>query len=60
MAIDVVQDAKYEEEDCLNNLPESFEGTDRYDAMESAVDYLEDALSTIKEARDYVSNAINC
>lgn len=60
MAIDVVQDAKYEEESCLTNLPENLENSDRYESMEKAVDNLEDALGSIIEAKDYLLEAINC
>lgn len=60
LAIDVAQDVKYDEENCLNNMPENLENTDKYINMEKAIDYLEDAIESIKEARDYVSNAINC
>lgn len=39
-----------EERDCLDNLPESFEGTDRYNKMEDAVDSLDNAMSLIQDA----------
>ena len=36
-----------EEEDSLNNMPESLEGTDRYSEMEDNVDLLEDIADDI-------------
>ena len=50
--------AKDEEETCLQNTPESFEGTDRYQDMEDAVDSLEDALASIQEACAYLDNIL--
>ena len=50
--------AKDEEETCLQNVPESFEGTDRYQNMEDAVDNLEDALASIQEACAYLDSIL--
>lgn len=46
-----------EEQDCLDNMPESFEGTYRYEKMESSIEDMEDALSDIDDARSYINNA---
>lgn len=46
-----------EEQDCLSNIPESFEGTDRYNKMESAIDSLESALDSISDARSQIDSA---
>ena len=47
-----------EEEDCLNNLPENLEGSDRYERMENAIANLEDALSSLDEVKENVESAI--
>ena len=46
-----------EEEDTLNNM-ERFSGTDRYAAMEEAIDNMSDAVSTLEDAIDNIDNAI--
>ena len=46
----VVSRVLSEEEDCMNNVPENLQGTDRYSEMEDAVDYLSDALACISDA----------
>jgi sugar-specific transcriptional regulator TrmB len=65
---DIKADLEYEltdEEDILNNL-ESFSGTDRYaaieeavDNMSSAVDSIEEAVYSIDEALESISDAQN-
>lgn len=54
---DKIEDAKgdissilADEQDCLNNVPENLEGSERYDAMENAVDNLEDAIDALDDA----------
>lgn len=41
-----------EESYALSNMPESFEGTDRYEKMEAAVDALDDINDCMREIYD--------
>jgi sugar-specific transcriptional regulator TrmB len=57
---DIKSDLEYElgdEEDSLDNM-ERFSGTDRYAAMEEAVDNMSNAVSSIEEAIENIGNAI--
>ena len=58
MAIDLIRDAKDEEQDALGNMPENLQGSERCEAMEEAIDHLEDAISSIDEAKDHIDRAI--
>jgi len=57
-AIDLIRVAKDDEQDALDNMPENLQNSERYEAMESAIDNLEDALSNIDEAKDCIDRAI--
>lgn len=46
-----------EEQDCLDNIPENLQMSDRYESMEAAVDCLEDARCNIDEARNRINEA---
>lgn len=58
MAIDLVRDVKDEEQGALDNMPENLQGGERCEAMEEAIDHLEDAISSIDEAMDHIDKAI--
>ena len=51
MAIDLIRDAKDEEQ-------ENLQSSERCEAMEEAIDHLEDAISSIDEAKDHIDRAI--
>ena len=53
--IDIILD---EESDCLDNMPENLEGSERYEAMENAVDSLSDAVDKIEEVIGCLNDAI--
>lgn len=53
--IDQVYD---QEQNCLENFPENLQSTERYDAMEAAVDNLTEAIDKIGEAIEFVQIAI--
>ena len=56
----IKSDLEYElgdEEDSLDNM-ERFSGTDRYAAMEEAIDNMSDAVSSLEEAIDNIDSAI--
>lgn len=46
------------EQDCMDNIPENLQGTDRCEQMEAAVDNLTDALQSIAEARENIELAM--
>lgn len=47
------------EEDCLDNYPESLQGTERFERAETAVDNLNDALEKLEEAKEHIQTAIS-
>lgn len=57
-ASEIVSFALDEEQDCLDNMPENLQGSERYETMEAAIDYLEDVESFIEEAKSGIENAI--
>lgn len=58
-ALELIRDAKYEEQDALDNMPENLQNSERYETMESAIDALEDAISSIDEAKDCIDRAVS-
>ena len=54
---ETIEDIHAEEEEAFENLPESLEGSDRYDAMEEAVSNLEDAVDLVDELIEALENA---
>lgn len=48
-----------EENEALGNVPESLQGSDRYQSAEEAVSNLEEALDSLGSAYDYIEEAIN-
>lgn len=56
-ASDIISDVLDEEQDCLDNMPENLQYSDRYESMEAAVDRLNDALSEIDSAENSLSEA---
>lgn len=51
-----LDELREEEQDCLDNIPDNLQGSDRYQNLESSVGYLEDALSSLED----VISAIQC
>ncbi|NBK25358.1 MAG: hypothetical protein EOM68_25465 [Spirochaetia bacterium] len=47
-----------EEQEAMDNMPESLQGSERYEAMESAVSYLDDVLSSLEEASSCIESAM--
>ncbi len=54
---EAIESIHADEEDAFENLPESLEGSDRYDAMEEAVSNLEDAVDLVDELIEALENA---
>lgn len=46
-----------EEQECLDNMPENFEASDKYEKMEMAVDNLEYAIDGIEEMKEKIQEA---
>ena len=61
MSLDIaegqISTALDEENDCLSNMPENLEDSERYEKMELTIEYLEDALSGLDEARNNIEHA---
>lgn len=58
IAVDIIERTKDDESDCLDNMPENLQSSERYAAMENAIDHLEDALSSLEDAKADVEAAI--
>ncbi len=46
-----------EEEEAFDNIPESLEGTERYEAAEAAVENLQEAISSFEDLLSYIEEA---
>lgn len=46
-----------EEQDALDNTPDSLQGTERCEAMESAIGHLEDAMTSLDDVRSSIESA---
>lgn len=57
-AANIIERAAAQESDCLDNVPESLQDTDRYEKMERAVENLEAALEHIESAKDCIDEAV--
>lgn len=57
-AASIIEMAAEQESDCMDNVPESLQDTERYEKMESAVENLEAALEHIENASDCIDEAI--
>ena len=51
-----ITDVYDEEVEALDNLPESFEGTDRYELIENNVDLFESAIDFLDDVIGYMSD----
>ena len=57
-AANIIERAAEQESDCMDNMPESLQDTERYEKMERAVENLESALEQIESAKDCLDEAI--
>lgn len=46
-----------EEQNCLDNMPENLQDSEKYQKMETAVDNLESAVDSIAEAKESIASA---
>ena len=60
---DIISEAKdrlemlHDEEEYKDNIPENLQSSERYERAEAAVDALDSAVSSLKEALDYIEEA---
>lgn len=57
-ALDIINMVSEEEQDSLDNMPESLQDTERGEKMENAIELLESAAEQIEEAKDNIEAAI--
>lgn len=55
---EVLNDLECEEQQALDNMPESFQESERGERMQEIIDYLSDAASSIEEAEESLNSAI--
>lgn len=56
-ASDIISNVLDDEQDCLDNMPENLQYSDRYERMEAAVNKLEDGLNNIEAAEECLEEA---
>ena len=56
-ASNIVSEVLDDEQDCLDNMPENLQYSDRYERMEAAISNLEDGLNSIEPAEKYIADA---
>lgn len=54
----IVNTALDQEQDCIDNMPENLQMSDRCEKMECAVEFLEDAVSCIEEATSKIQDSV--
>lgn len=57
-AYEYITCALEEEQDCLDNIPENLQESDRYEQMESVISNLESAIESIESAKDSVEESL--
>ncbi len=57
-ALKIVDMVKYDEQDCIDNIPENLRNSDQCTAMEEVVDGLEEAIDNIKQAIENIEDAL--
>lgn len=53
-----IQELRDEEEEAYDNLPESLQEGEKGDAMQEAIEYLDNADSFIEDAKDALNDAV--
>lgn len=56
-ASDIVSNVLDDEQDCLDNMPENLQYSDKYERMEAAISKLEDGLNNIEAAEECLEEA---
>ena len=58
-ALEIIRDVRDQEQENLDNMPDSFKESDRGQSMEQIIQYLDDAISYIEDdAMNNIDNAI--
>lgn len=57
-AIDLISEARDDEQISLENLPENLQDSERSESMEYAIESLEEAIDKIDEAKDSIDCAV--
>lgn len=57
-AIIIVENACEKEQEVMENYPENLQGTENFELIENAVEYLSDATEKINEAKELIDAAI--
>jgi hypothetical protein len=53
----IIERVSDDEQDAMDNYPENLQSTEKFEAMESAVDNLNDAVEKISEAKEHIDSA---
>lgn len=53
-----LQGIRDEEQDCLDNTPESFQGTERYEISENAIYEMEEIIGNLEDACDSLNEIV--
>ena len=56
-AQELLEELRDEEQDYLDNMPESLQSSDKYSIREEAIENMESAIDSINEVIDYVESA---
>jgi len=56
-ASNIISQVLEDEQDCLDNMPENLQYSDRYESMEAAISKLEDAIDNIERADECLEEA---
>lgn len=54
---ELINRALDQEQDCLDNMPENLQDSERYQKMEAAVESLENAVNSVDDAKEYLETA---
>lgn len=57
-SLSLIEKARDQEADVMDNCPENLQGGDRYLKMEEAVDALDDAISALEGAKENLETAM--
>ena len=55
---EALEEVKAEEEEAMDNMPESLQESERYEIMEEAVSNMEYAVDSLQEAMEYIASAM--
>lgn len=53
----LISDVLDDEQDCLDNMPENLQSSEKYERMEAAISSLEESIEQIDNAKDGLENA---